>query len=53
MAVSGNLVGKVPLVEAVLSSDEQKIYPNTSLDENCIEFEDQKDRKYYVELRQT
>ena len=53
MAVSGNLGGKVPVVDNVLSSHEQEIYPTTSLDENCIEFEFQTDRNYYVDLRQT
>ena len=53
VAVSGNLGGKVPIVDDVLSSHEQKIYPTTSLDENCIEFEFQTDRNYYVDLRQT
>ena len=53
VAVSGNLVGKVSVVEHVLSSHEQETYPTTSLDENCIEFEFQADRKYYVDLRQT
>ena len=53
MALSGNLGGKVPVVEEVLSSHEQDIYPTTSLDENCIEFELQTDRNHYVDLRQT
>ena len=52
VAVSGNLGGKVPIVDDVLSSREQEIYPTTSLDENCIEFEFQTDRNYYVDLRQ-
>ena len=54
VAVSGNLGGKVPIVDDVLSSheQEQEIYPTTSLDENCIEFEFQTDRKYYLDLRQ-
>ena len=52
VAVSGNLGGKVPIVDEVLSSQEQEIYPNTSLDENCIEFEFQTDWNYYVDLRQ-
>ena len=39
VAVSGNLGGKFPVVDDVLSSHEQEIYPTTSLDENCIEFE--------------
>ena len=51
VAVSGNVGGKVPIVDNVLSSHEQEIYPNTSLDENCIEFEFQTDRNYYVDLR--
>ena len=53
VAVSGNLGGKVPVVDDVLSSHEQEIYPTISLDENCIEFEFQTDRNYYVDLRQT
>ena len=53
VAVSGNLGGKVPIVDDVLSSHEQEIHPNTSLDENCIEFEFQTDRNYYVHLRQS
>ena len=44
--------GKVPVVDDVLSSHEHEIYPTTSLDENCIEFEFQTDRIYYVDLRQ-
>ena len=53
VAVSGNLGGKVPVVDDVLSSHEQEIYPTTSLDENCIELELQTDRNYNVDLRQT
>ena len=53
VAVSRHLGGKFPVVDHVLSSHEQKIYPTTSLDENCIEFEFQTDRNYYVDLRQT
>ena len=51
VAVSENLGGKFPIVDDVLSSREQEIYPTTSLDENCIEFEFQTDRN--VDLRQT
>ena len=51
LAVSGNLGGKVPFVDNVLSPHEQGFYPTTSLDENCIEFEFQTDRNYYVDLR--
>ena len=53
MAVSGKFGGKNPVVDNVLSSHEQEIYPATSLDENCIEVEFQTDRIYYVDLRQT
>ena len=53
VAVSGNPGGNVPVVDDVLSSHEQEIYPTTSLDGNCIEFEFQTDRNYYVDLRQT
>ena len=53
VAVCGNLGGKVPIVDDVLSSHEQEFYPNTSLDENCIEFQFQTDRNYYVDLRQS
>ena len=53
VAVSGNLGGKVPIVDDLLSSYEQEIYPTTSLDENCIEFEIQTDRNYYNDLRQS
>ena len=51
--VSGNLGGKVPVVDDVLLSHEQEIYPTSSFDENCLEFEFQTDRNYYVDLRQT
>ena len=53
VAVSGYLGGKVPVVDDVLSSHEQQIYPTASLDENCIEFEIQTDRNFHVDLRQT
>ena len=39
VAVSGNPGVKVPVVDNVLSSHEQELYPTTSLDENSIEFE--------------
>ena len=51
MAVSGYLGGKVPIVDDFLSLRDQKIYPTTSLDENCIEFEFQTDRNYYNDLK--
>ena len=53
VAVSGNLGGKVPVVEDVLSSHKQQIYPTTSLDENSIESEFQTVSNFYVDLRQS
>ena len=53
VAVSGNLGGKVRVIDDVLSSHEQQMYPTTSLDENCIEFRFQTHQNYYVDLRQT
>ena len=53
VAVSGNLVGRVPVADDVSSSHEQQIYCTTSLDENSIEFKFQTDRNYYVDLRQS
>ena len=53
VAVSGNLGGKVPNVDDVLSSHEHETYPTTSFDGNCTEFEFQTDRNYYVDLRQS
>ena len=53
MAVSGNLGENIAVVSDVLASHEQEIYPTTSFNENCIEFEFHTDRTYYVDLRQT
>ena len=53
MAVSGNLGGKVPVVDDVLSYHEEQIYSTTSLDENSVEFEFQTDCNYYVDLCQS
>ena len=51
--VSGSVGGEVPVVDDVLSSHEQQIYPTTSLDENSIEFEFQTDRNNYTDWRET
>ena len=53
VAVSGNLGEKDRIIDDVLSSHEQEVCPTTSFDENCIDFEFQTDRIYYVDLRQT
>ena len=46
VAVSGNPGVKVPVVDDMLSSHEQEIYPTTSLDENSIEFDFQTDTTF-------
>ena len=51
-AVSGNLGGKIQLVDNVLASHEQEFCPTTSSDEFCIEIEFQTDGNDYVVLRQ-
>ena len=51
VVVSGNLGGKVPIFDNVLSSHRQEKYPTTSFDESCTEFEFQKLWNYYVDLR--
>ena len=53
VAVSGKPGMKVRVVDDVLSSHEEEIYPSTSLDEYSIEFEFQTDRNVYVDFRQT
>ena len=49
--VSGNFAGKVPVVDDVLWSHEQKIFPTTPLDEKRVDFEPKTDRNNYVDLR--
>ena len=51
VAVSGNLGGKVPNIDDVLSLHEQEIFTTTPRDENCIKFEFQTDRNNYVDSR--
>ena len=53
VAVSANPGVKFPVVNDVLASHEQEMYPITSLDENSLEFEFQTDHNVYVDLRQT
>ena len=52
-AVSGNPVVNVPVVDDVLSSQEQEVYPTICYDKNSIQFEFQTDSNLYVDLRQT
>ena len=49
---SVHLCGNTPAADNVLLSHDQKYYPNTSLDENYIEFEYRNNRNYYIDLRQ-
>ena len=51
LAVSGNLVGKIPVIDNVLASDEQEFCPNTLLDENYLEFEFQTVRNVALKLK--
>ena len=53
VAVSRNRGGKVPNVDYFLSLHEEGNYPTTSFDKNCIEFEVQTHRNYYVDLRKS
>ena len=53
VGVSAFLRRKVPVVDDVLSCNEQEIFPTTSLDKNYTEFEFQTDQNYYVNLIQT
>ena len=53
VTISRNLEGQVEVFDDVLLFHEQETYLTTSLDENCIKFASQMDRKCYVSLRQT
>ena len=52
VTVFGKLGEKLQVVDDVLLSHEQEIYPTTSLDEISREFDFQSDRKKYVDLIQ-
>ena len=49
--LSGKLRKKVAAFDNIWSSHEEEVYPNTSLDENCIELDFQTDQNYYLDLR--
>ena len=53
MAVSGNQEGRVPVVDNLSSSVEQKNYSSTSPVGTCIEFQFQMDLNFYAQLRHT
>ena len=44
---------KVPVLETIMSSYTQKVFPSTSLDESSIEFEVETDRNLYLDMRDT
>ena len=44
---------KVPVLEPIISSHVQEVFPSTSLDESSIEFEFQTDRSIYLDMRDT
>ena len=50
-AACGNLGGKIPIVDDVVSAHEQKIYPTNSSDDNSIKFEFCTDGNCYVDWR--
>ena len=51
VAVSGKLGGNIRVVDDIWASHDQEISRTTSLDDNCIEFDFQADRNYYVDLK--
>ena len=44
---------KVPVLETIMSSYTQKVFPTTSMDESSIEFEFETDRNLYLDMRDT
>ena len=44
---------KVPVLETIMSSYTQEVFPSTSLDESSIEFEFETDRNLYLDMRDT
>ena len=42
---------KIPVLEPIESSHVHEVYPSTSLDESSIEFEFEKDRSIYFDMR--
>ena len=43
----------VPVLEPIISSHIQEVYPTTSLDESSIEFEYETDRNVFIDMRDT
>ena len=44
---------KVPVLETIMSSYTQEVFPSTSLDESSIEFEFETDCNLYLDMRDT
>ena len=44
---------KTPVLETIMSSYTQEVFPSTSLDESSIEFEFETDRNLYLDMRDT
>ena len=44
---------KFPVLETIMSSYTQEVFPSTSLDESSIEFEFETDRNFYLDMRDT
>ena len=44
---------KVPVLETIMSSYTQKVFPINSVDESSIEFEFETDRNIYLDMRDT
>ena len=42
---------KVPVLETIISSYTQEVFPSTSLDESSIEFQFETDRILYLDMR--
>ena len=45
--------GKVPILDPILWSNEQQIFPTNSLNESTIEFQLETDRNIFTDLRST
>ena len=47
------IFAKVPVLETIMSSYTQEVFPSTSLDESSIEFKFETDRNLYMDMRDT
>ena len=50
---SFEIFDKVPVLETIMSSYTQEVFPSTSLDESSFEFEFETDRNLYLDMRDT